>query len=101
MEIPIWNSKTVHSNVFFVLKIGIADGSTSSISIYVKVIAKIEHFSELFHFILMRITLAVFIVPSVTTTYFKYYILGWGDASFQDFPNLYEMGSFFMFLLPV
>lgn len=71
---------------FSFLKIGIEDDSSSSISIYSNVIARIERFSELMHFILMRIALAVFLVPSSIVTPYKYFVLGLGEASFSDMP---------------
>ena len=60
--------------------------SISSITIYDKVITKIERFSKLTHFILMKVTFTVFAVLPIVVTYFKYYVLGMDDASFQDSP---------------
>lgn len=72
----------------FILKIGIEDDPLSSVSIYTKVVVKIEQLSELTHFILMKVALGVIVVPPIIVSYSKYYILGLGDASFQDFTTM-------------
>lgn len=63
----------------------------TSIAIYSKVIAEIERFSKLIHFILMRNTLVATTVPAIISTYFNYYVLGLGDESFQELPFMYEI----------
>lgn len=63
--------------------------STSVTAIYNDVTAKIEHFSELTHFILMKVSYFAIVVPPIAGTYVKYYVLGLGDASYQDLPFMY------------
>lgn len=75
----------------FASKIGMRRNSTSSITIYDEVAAKIEHFSELTHFILMKVTYFAIVVPPIVGTFIKYYALGLGDASYQDLPFMYGM----------
>lgn len=70
-------------------KIGIEDESAASITIYNTIVIKIERFSKMMHFILMKVTLSAFMVPSITVTYLKYYALGLGDASFSESPHVY------------
>lgn len=67
-------------------------------TIYNKVNAKIERFSEVVHFILMRLTVVVVSVPGVVATYFNYYVLGLGDESFQELPFVYEIRRFYDFI---
>lgn len=66
----------------------------SATTIYNGVIAKIERFSEIAHFILMRLTLFASSVPGIVATYFNYYVLELGDESFQEFPFMYEIRNF-------
>lgn len=73
--------------------IGIEDDPIPSVIIYTKVAVKIEQHSELTHFILMKVSLGVIVVPPIITSYFKYYILGLGVESFQDFTTMYESGG--------
>lgn len=77
---------TVMAMWVFNFEIGMRHDSTSSIIIYNKVVKKIERFSELANYLLMKITLFVVTVPTIIATYFKYYVLRLGDASFQEFP---------------
>lgn len=63
--------------------------SSTTNTIYTKVVTKIERFSQLAHFILMRVALGVIVLPPIFVNYFKYYVLGFGDASFQDFTLMY------------
>ena len=75
-------------------KIGIESDPALSSTIFNTVAMKIERFSESTHFFLMKITLFVFVVPPMITTYFKYYILRLDDASFPDEPLMYGWGVF-------
>lgn len=52
---------------------------------------KIKHSSELINFILMRITVVATTFPATISTYFKFYVLGLGDASFPYLPFMYGM----------
>lgn len=79
-----------HCTPYFYSEIGLErgsfQGSISSTTIYNKIIVKIEHFSELTHFILMKMSPVAIMVPAMIGTYFKYYVLGLGDASFPYLP---------------
>lgn len=68
---------------------------TTNNTIYTKVATKIEHFSELAHFILMKVTLHAIMAPTIIATYFKYYVFGLGDASFPSLPLMYEIDTSF------
>lgn len=68
----------------------------SSTAIYNKVIAKIERFSNLVHFVLLRFTLFATTMPMVISTYFNYYVVGLDDASFQELPFMYKIRRFFL-----
>lgn len=70
------------------------DSVTSTI-IYSKVTAKIEQFSKLAYFILMKVASTAIMVPAIVTTYFKYYVLQLSDASFQHLPFTYGTSSVF------
>lgn len=70
-------------------KIGIDHDSASSTIIYNKVVEKIEHFSKKTHFILMKVTLASFMVPPTIVAYYKYYVLELNEASFQNDTLMY------------
>lgn len=61
---------------------------SSSDNIYNKVIGRIERFSELIHYSFMKVTLTATVIIPITLTYFKYYVLGMGEASFQDVPMM-------------
>lgn len=71
----------------FYAKTGLERDTTSSTTIYNEVVAKIERFSKLAR-LMMTMSLVVLMVPLVVGTYFKYYVLRLGDASFQDLPYL-------------
>lgn len=79
--------------VYFHSITGMWHDSTSSISTYIEVAAKIEHFSELTHFIVMKVLYFAIVVPPIAGTFIKYYILGLGDASYQDLPFMYGTDS--------
>lgn len=64
-------------------------GSTSSTNNKNKIGQKIENFSELAYFILMKVSSVALMLPVFIATYFKYYIMRLGDASFQDLPYMY------------
>lgn len=90
------SSKTYMHNsfimfVYFHSKTGMERESISSTTIYNQVVIQMQRFSKLTHFILMKVTLAVFMVPTIIATYLKYYAFGLGDASFSDLPLMYEM----------
>lgn len=96
----LWYSTTAYwhtTRLFSSQKIGLNRDSTSwtNNDVYNKVVAKIERFSELTHFILIKVTLIATTIPPTIATYIKYYVLGMGDASFQEFPFLYEIWSAF------
>lgn len=76
-------------------------GSISSITIYNKVVAKIERFSKLTRNILMKVSPVAIMVPAIVATYFKYYVLGLGDASFPYLPFTYGISGFFPSLFQV
>ena len=63
--------------------------SASSTTIYNEVVIKIDHFSKITHFILMKVTLAVCAIVPISATYFRYYILDWNDESFPNFSLMY------------
>lgn len=76
-------------HVHFDFKIGMENGSTSSFAMYNNVIVEIKHSSELTHLILMKIILIASTIPPIIATYFKYYVLGWGDESYPELPFMY------------
>lgn len=84
--------------VRILFKLGMENDLPSCVCIYREVNIKIEHFSQLAHVILMKMTFIVIIVPPVIVTYFKYYLLGLGDASFPENPYVYGTVSQFQFI---